>query len=67
MMAPPQGGASPTQLALGSGGSALTGPHIVKAAVLAGKPTFIQWNKLRFLIMDSPRVSKIKPFSSRKE
>jgi hypothetical protein len=24
---------------------------------LAGKPTLIQWNKLRFLVMDSPRVS----------
>lgn len=25
-------------------------------ATLAGKPTLIQWNKLRFLVMDSPRV-----------
>ena len=25
-------------------------------AVLAGKPTLIQWDRLRFLIMDAPRV-----------
>lgn len=26
------------------------------AAVLTGKPTLIQWGRLRFLIMDAPRV-----------
>ncbi len=31
-------------------------PHIKPTAVLAGKPTLIEWGKLRFLIMDAPRV-----------
>lgn len=34
-------------------------PHASATAVLAGKPTFIVWGKLRFLLMDAPRDSNL--------
>lgn len=62
-MAPPQG----SSLGGGYGGHQQQ-PVVVSSysyhaqpmkptAVLAGKPTLIQWDRLRFLIMDAPRVS----------
>ncbi|GAB5031086.1 tyrosine phosphatase type iva protein 1 [Nannochloropsis oceanica] len=34
-------------------------PYTSTTAVLAGKPTFIVWGKLRFLLMDAPRDSNL--------
>lgn len=50
-MAPPQ--TSPQSLHSNSF------PHASATAVLAGKPTFIVWEKLRFLLMDAPRDSNL--------
>jgi hypothetical protein len=68
-MAPPQGSSpvtttTTTAMAVSSYNShhynAHRGPalhtHMKPSAVLAGKPTLIEWGKLRFLIMDAPRV-----------
>lgn len=60
-MAPPQGSSA------GAYGQQAPQPVVVSSysyhaqpmkptAVLAGKPTLIQWDRLRFLIMDAPRV-----------